>query len=279
MTQNNPLVSIVVTTKNEEKNIQNCLESIKKQIYPKLEIIVVDNNSQDKTREIAKKYTKNVFNVGPERSAQRNYGAGKAKGEFLLFLDADMVLSKNVINELVKLSMSKKGEGRFGGIIIPEESFGIGFWAQVKKLERSFYINNNDIEAARFYRKDVFDKLGGFDLSITGPEDWDMSQRVREKYGLLRINSFIHHNEGNLSLRKSVYKKYYYSKKFSSYVKKMENKKYFAHQMSLIDRYKIFLSNPKKLFRNPILGVGVLVMKTLEFGAGGIGFLIGRNQK
>lgn len=51
-----PLVSIVITTKNEEKNIGNCLESMKVQTYSqeKIEIIVVDNNSTDTTKEIAK---------------------------------------------------------------------------------------------------------------------------------------------------------------------------------------------------------------------------------
>ena len=68
-------VSVIVTTKNEEKNIENCLRSIKAQTYPqeKIEIIVVDNNSTDKTKEIGKRYTERVYNFGPERSAQRKF--------------------------------------------------------------------------------------------------------------------------------------------------------------------------------------------------------------
>ncbi len=53
----NPLVSVTITTKNEEKNIENCLKSILEQSYKNIEIIVVDNNSTDKTKEIALKYT------------------------------------------------------------------------------------------------------------------------------------------------------------------------------------------------------------------------------
>ena len=58
-----PLVSIIITTKNEEKNIQNCLESIKCQTYPKekIEIIVVDNHSTDKTKTVARKYNSKIF--------------------------------------------------------------------------------------------------------------------------------------------------------------------------------------------------------------------------
>ena len=74
-----PLVSVIVTTKNEEKNIANCLKSIKNQTYKNIEIIVVDNNSDDRTKEIAGKYTDKVFNHGPERSALRNLGAEREK--------------------------------------------------------------------------------------------------------------------------------------------------------------------------------------------------------
>lgn len=72
-------VSVIVTTKNEEGHITNCLKNIKAQTYPqdKIEIIVVDNNSSDKTKEIAKEYTDKVYNCGPERSAQRNFGVRK----------------------------------------------------------------------------------------------------------------------------------------------------------------------------------------------------------
>lgn len=63
-------VSVILTTKNEEKHIGNCLKSVKKQAYPRdeIEIIVVDNNSTDKTKEIAKRYTDKVYNFCPERS-------------------------------------------------------------------------------------------------------------------------------------------------------------------------------------------------------------------
>lgn len=83
-------VSVIITTKNEEKNIASCLESIKNQTYPqeKIEIIVVDNDSIDKTKEIALKYTDKVYNFGPERSAQRNFGVRQAKGKYILYLDS-----------------------------------------------------------------------------------------------------------------------------------------------------------------------------------------------
>src|SRR3989344_3215998 len=83
------LVSIVITTRNSASTIGELLKSIKVQDYSRIEIIVVDNKSSDGTGEIAAQYTKKVFDKGPERSAQRNFGARKAKGQYLFFLDSD----------------------------------------------------------------------------------------------------------------------------------------------------------------------------------------------
>ncbi|MEQ9716292.1 MAG: glycosyltransferase [Candidatus Asgardarchaeum sp.] len=100
---NNSLVSVVITTKNEEAHLLNCIKSIRLQTYSNIEIIVVDNFSTDKTKDIAKEYADLFFLKGDERSMQRNYGLlKKSKGEYLLYLDADMILEKNLIEECIK---------------------------------------------------------------------------------------------------------------------------------------------------------------------------------
>ena len=96
-------VSVIVTTKNEADRLPACLESIKKQTYLNIELIVVDNNSRDKTKDIAKSFGARVFDKGPERSAQRNFGVSHAKGDYLLFLDADMELTPKVVEECVEV--------------------------------------------------------------------------------------------------------------------------------------------------------------------------------
>ena len=149
MKTNPPLVSITITTKNEEKNIGNCLKSIKLQTYPNIEIIVVDNNSPDKTKQIAKRYTKKVFNKGPERSAQRNYGMiSKSKGKYVMFLDADMILSPSLIESCVKVIEN----GKFFALHIPEVVLGDKYFSKVRRFERSFY-DGTSIDGARFFAK------------------------------------------------------------------------------------------------------------------------------
>ena len=77
------LISVIITTKNSSRTIKRCLKSIKNQSYENIELIVVDNNSIDNTKEIAYKFTNKVFNFSPERSAQRNFGSKKANGKSL----------------------------------------------------------------------------------------------------------------------------------------------------------------------------------------------------
>jgi len=216
MKQKCPLVSVVITTKNEEKNIEDCLKSVKLQSYKNIEIIVVDNNSTDKTKSIAKHYTTKVFTKGPERSAQRNFGAFEAEGEYYMYIDADMTLTSNVISECVE--MCKHG-ANIVGIYIPEKITGTGFWNKVRNFERSFY-DGTVIDCVRFVPKHIFKKTGGFDTSLTGPEDWDFDKKVRKLGKTEIIHSCIYHNESQFNLRKYLAKKSYYAKSMDAYVSK-----------------------------------------------------------
>lgn len=269
-----PLVSVIVHTKNSERTITEHLESIISQEYKPIEIIMVDNNSTDKTLEIAKKFTKNIFTFGPERSAQRNFGAKKAKGKYLLVPDADMILGKKVIEECVNLIAKNQ---KIKAIVIPEESIGKGFWAKCKILERSFYHGISWMEGARFFDKKTFFEMGGYDLKNTGTEDYDLPQRIESKFGKMaigRIKEPIYHDEGKLSLQRTLKKKFYYTQNLDEY--KRENLSYYNKQSNIILRYSIFLAHPFKLFKNPLLGLGMLFMKTSEFAAGGLGYLLKR---
>src|SRR3972149_2105641 len=173
------LVSVIITTKNEQDVIEKLICSILKQTYPRNEIILVDNYSTDRTIKIAKKLGIKTYLYGPERSAQRNFGAKKSHGKYLMFLDADMELSPHVIEECVEVVQTGK---EYGGIVIPEESIADTFLGQVKAFERSFYNLEADTitEAARFFTREAYLKVGGFDETITGPEDWDFPEAVQK---------------------------------------------------------------------------------------------------
>jgi len=231
---------------------------------------VVDNQSSDKTCAIAEKFADVVLEKGPERSAQRNYGAKHSRGEYLLFVDSDMVLTPQVVSEAYESILKNTSDG----VIIPEDSIGIGFWAQCKALERSFYVGIDWMEAARFFTKKSFLAMNGYDENNTGTEDYDLPQRmVAAGYQLSRIQSLIHHNEGNLSLIGTMKKKYYYAQRLNAYQSTEANKDSFALQASPLQRYILFFSRPRKIIQQPVLFIGMVIMKTAEFAAGGVGYI------
>lgn len=266
-----PLVSVIITTRNEADTLERLLVSITYQTYANIETIVVDNNSHDETKRIASHYTKHIFNKGPERSAQRNFGAKQAKGLYYLMLDSDMVLDKNIVSECVNFITKQPV---YKAVIIPEKSVGIGFWAQAKALERQCYIGDDTIEAARFFDKQVFWEAGGYDEVITGPEDWDLPQKIKQTHPIGRIKSTIVHHEGHLTLVKLARKKFYYGKKVAPYISK--------HPVSTTTQQLVYLLRPafykhwKLLLHHPIQLLGMLIILFIEQCAGFIGYLYGR---
>lgn len=292
---NLPLVSLVITTKNEEKNIENCLISIREQSYSNIQIIVVDNFSTDKTKEIALKYTSFVFDKGPERSAQRNFGMIEiAKGEYVMFIDADMILSPFVVEEC---SLRLRSGNELMALHIPEIVLGRNFFSKVRRFERTFY-DGTVVDGARFFRKDSFVNVGGFDESMSGPEDWDIDKKIKQigKIGLLNSNpnkkeadsiqnwklhsfvqkrgvnpnmysSVIYHNEAEFDLKKYLSKKGYYAKSFDGYIEKWgKNDIDIRKQFGLLYRFFfVFLEDGKwmKLIKHPFLTFGMYFLRFL----------------
>jgi glycosyltransferase involved in cell wall biosynthesis len=290
-----PLVSIIITTKNEEKNIGHCLESIKRQTYPadRIEIIVVDNHSSDATKKTARKFTKKIYDLGPERSAQRNYGMlQKARGKYVMYLDADMILSSTVVEKAVE-----RLKGGFVALYIPEVVVGNSYFSRVRRFERSFY-DGTVIDCVRIIEKEAFKKVGGFDPDMTGPEDWDLDKKIRkqgkvavlEKYcfktidnklrsidcqkdnwpdQLAMISSYglICHNEGEFNLKKYLAKKAYYSRSFETYINKWgKNDPDIKKQFGLFYRYfGVFWSSRIfcRIARYPHLFVGMFFLRCL----------------
>jgi glycosyltransferase involved in cell wall biosynthesis len=269
------LVSVIVTTRNNHATLDACLGSITAQTYAPIELIVVDRDSTDDTKEIARTYTDHVMNRGPERSAQRNYGVAAAKGRYVCVIDSDMELEPEVIAACVHAIRSDAGTA---GVIIPEESFGKGFWAQCKRLERSFYVGVDWIEAARFFRRDTYMGVGGYDETMVSGEDWDLSRRIAGRGRLARVTAFIHHNEGELHLWRTLKKKAYYAGQARNYFAKNDVGSKLTTQAGPLQRYKLFFSKPRQLFEKPVTAVGMLFMKTCEFTFGAAGYLFGRRK-
>lgn len=291
---NNPLVSIVITTKNEEKNILTCHESIKSQSYTNIEIIVVDNFSIDRTQEISKRYTEKVFSKGPERSAQRNFGMiDQAAGKYVMFVDADMILAPNLIEACVQ----RMQRGDCHALHIREIVLGVNFWSKVRRFERTFY-DGTVVDGARFFLKGAFVEAGGFDeelFKVGSGEDWDIDKLIKLNGtialldgGLLQEQKWdpalfrflrargvepsldkvlIYHNEADFELFKYLKKKSYYASGFDGYIEKWgKNDPDIQKQFGILYRYFwVFVEKKKyiKLISHPLLSMGMYILRLM----------------
>lgn len=113
-------VSVIIPVFNGEKTIKTCLQNIiKKNKNLKKEIIVINDNSNDNTSKILKTFKNiKVFNLKQNKGVgfARNYGAKKAKYNFLCYVDSDLIISTNSISKLIKRLKKDKSTGSVGGI-------------------------------------------------------------------------------------------------------------------------------------------------------------------
>ncbi|MGI8551702.1 MAG: glycosyltransferase family 2 protein, partial [Dehalococcoidia bacterium] len=264
-----PLVSVIITTRNEESVLVNALRSVHNQTYSKIETIVVDNQSTDATKAVARRFTPLVYDHGPERCAQRNFGIDHANGAYILIIDADMELTSTIVNDCIRQVCK---DPAVKAIVIPEESFGEGYWSACKSLERSCYVDDLVIEGARFAERRAILTCGGFDEKLVGGEDWDLTQRLRNRYSVGRICSVIRHNERKLTLRRAVRKKYYYASTYALYIRKHGR---IAFQQANMIMRPAYLRSWRRLVKHPALLAGMFYMRTVEMGGACLGLFVG----
>jgi glycosyltransferase involved in cell wall biosynthesis len=269
----NDLVTVIVPTRNSAAHLRDCLVSIRQQTHEHIELIVVDNRSSDDTMSIAADHADSVLTAGPERSAQRNAAARVAAGSYLFFVDSDMVLDPEVVAQCVGQLRASPADA----VVVPEVSFGHGFWARCKAFERSFYVGDDLIEAARFFPAELISELGGFDEMLpAGPEDWDLHERVRSRgRPIARVRAVIRHDEGDVTLIGLIRKKFYYGRSMPAYVRKHPGRA--RAQLRLVR--PAFVAGWRRLVASPATAAGMLVMKTCEFAAGAAGFAFGRVEE
>jgi len=175
-------VSIIVPTLNEEAYIESTLKAIECQDYEgKYEVIVADGMSSDRTVKIAQKHADRVVTVNKlGASAGRNGGAKIAKGKILLFIDADTSSSFNLITEIVKCF--KKDVVAVTCPVLPTSSNAtdfITYWFYNQFVKASLRAGKPNIAGiCCAYRREAFEKIGGFDENLKTLEDFDVSRRI-----------------------------------------------------------------------------------------------------
>lgn len=269
MNKNQPLVSVIVPTKNSSQFLEVCLLSIKNQTYQNIEIIVVDNNSTDNTKEIAKRYTDKAYNHGPERSAQVNYGVVQAIGEYVYKVDSDFILDPDVVDQCIK----KAHEGFDAIVVHNSPDVRVSWIAKIRKFEVDMYKYDITHSSARFVRKDVYQKIGGFNGNITAGEDYDFQNKLNRngfKTGFIDAEA-LHLGEPT-SFWKHMVKYFHYGKDFVNY--KIENSVEAKEQLSF--GRSIYLKNWKKFLTHPFLGLSFIIYNLFKYAFGGFGLFLAK---
>lgn len=181
-----PLVSVIIPVYNGEDCIGACLESVLSSDFRDFEIVVVDDGSTDRTTEIVRRYSCVLLqqeNAGP--GAARNLGVMESSGEYLFFLDADVVVPWDAIGRLVKRFRNSPEVGAFFG------SYGIetgpdNFVSVYKNLLHHYTHQTANARAATFcggfgaMRREVFDASGGFLPQQRFLEDVELGYRMHQ---------------------------------------------------------------------------------------------------
>ena len=180
-----PVISIIVPALNEESVIGRCLASLKKQKVPAagFEVIVVDNGSTDRTREIARSFGGALAVTVLDRSrvrisALRNFGASVARGEYLAFLDADCVAPQHWLLQAVDLLRADDFRIIGAQYRIPANSSWVAraWYGDLWRIKDGpvSYVPGGDLAISR----ELFMNLGGFDETIVTSEDTEFCERA-----------------------------------------------------------------------------------------------------
>jgi glycosyltransferase involved in cell wall biosynthesis len=260
-----PAIAIVIPTRNEEKNLGRLLQSIRGQNIHS-EVVIVDQQSADRTVEIARDYGCAIVECPPPAfysppGLNRNLGAAATAAGILLHLDADMELPTS--DFLTRLIGCITDEHR--ALIIHELDVASGFWSKCKALERRCYWNT-PMEAARAVRRDLFVAVGGYDVDISSGEDFFISALYDRATSVTHDDGmFLLHHVGAQSLVGLLKKKYRYGKTARTYVRKASRTGQRPVSRIVVASIYAYMRNTTFLWEDPLHYIGMFPLRLMEF--------------
>lgn len=205
----NTFVSIIIPVYNEEKVIGECLNSLSGQTHRPIEIVLVDDGSTDETLRTIGNWKFDIGNLkllkqnhkGP--GSARNLGAKHAKGEILVFVDADMTFEKDFISDLVEPITKGETVGTFSKNEMVKNSDNIwsACWNYNKNLSKDRMIPADYPSYAPVFRailRKKFDEAEGFDSSGEYTDDWSLSRKLGINSTLTKGAVYYHSNPSTL---------------------------------------------------------------------------------
>lgn len=187
-----PLVSVIITTHNRAELVFEAVQSVLEQTYENIEVIVIDNESIDNTREKLERLDRRVRYVHKKNEGAckaRNVGIALAQGEYIGFLDSDDLY----LPEKIKICVEYLGSHPNYGLVhtaayfIDEkgqvlEKYSHSQSCHLGDITHRLLLRNYICNSTVVVRRECFARVGPFDEGIFAPADWDMWLRLSENY-------------------------------------------------------------------------------------------------
>jgi glycosyltransferase involved in cell wall biosynthesis len=215
----NPLISVVLPVYNQEKYIRASIDSILNQTYKNIELIIVDDGSTDKTKEILKEYYNHpkvivIHQINKKLPAALNTGFRQAKGEFLTWTSSDNISLpeqyEKLLNYLQEENNFDKGMVYSNYYLIDDKGdylldTNFRCWNRTDPKDKSKVIlpkevteknfcdtKDNFIGASFLYRKEIAEQVGEYNEKYFGAEDLDYWLRMRRVTEIGHIKDFLY---------------------------------------------------------------------------------------
>jgi len=195
-----PAISIVIPVHNGGEKFRRCLKTVSALQPPPMELIVVGDGDTDGSADMAAQFNAKVIRLaergGPARA--RNVGAWRARGEILLFIDADVAVPPNLLHCVIEgFDAAPHAAAVMGSYDC--DPFAQGVISQYKNLLHHYVHQQSNEEAMTFWgacgaiRRDVFMEMGGFDERYSRPcvEDIDLGYRLRAAHYAIRLQKTL----------------------------------------------------------------------------------------
>ena len=239
------MFSICIPTLNEEKYIGGILGCLEKQTFRDFEVIVADGKSSDNTKKEVMRFSDKLpvtFLESPQKgvSFQRNYAAKSAKGKYIIFFDADVMIEDDFLQKInsylekedidILTTWNKPMSGK------PIDEF-IYLFMNIFMLELIKKKSPGAVGVFICVKKSSFEKIGGFRENVSFGEDFDLAKRLHDSgftYALLKkpkihVSVRRFDKEGRLNMIiKNLRAATYYLKDKENYIDKMQGK--FKHE-------------------------------------------------
>lgn len=173
-----PMISIIIPAHNEEEVLPRTLQALKDQSYKNFETVVVTNGCTDRTAEVIRGQCDQLYEL-EERGLgpARNLGAARAKGELLLFLDADTILERRALETIARKFTRRCASGTLRGVPEPAKpSYKMIYF--LKNFVHQMHVHHGSSGVILCW-KDDFEAVGGFDNELYLRENSDLMKKLR----------------------------------------------------------------------------------------------------